>query len=164
MKAFKFKLNPTIKQAQQIDVQLNMCRFVYNCALEERIRAYKKGVSLSYYDQQNQLLSVKAEMPEFKEVHSQVLQTTLKRLDNAYQAFFRRVKRGEVAGFPRFQGKDRFDSMLFPQWKQVFEVPEDARRSKTHAYIPKVGNVRINVHRSIQGTPKTATLLKDGAQ
>ncbi|MEZ4605456.1 MAG: hypothetical protein R2865_01265 [Deinococcales bacterium] len=57
------------------------------------------------------LPEVKEALPELKQIHSQVLQDTLKRLDKAYQAFFARLKRGDKAGFPRFQGRNRFDSI-----------------------------------------------------
>ncbi|MEZ4605682.1 MAG: hypothetical protein R2865_02455 [Deinococcales bacterium] len=48
------------------------------------------------------LPEVKEALPELKQIHSQVLQDTLKRLDKAYSAFFARLKRGDKAGFPRF--------------------------------------------------------------
>ena len=47
---------------------------------------------------------MKTERPWYKGVHSQVLQDVLKRLDNGYKAFFRRVKEGtEAPGFPKFK-------------------------------------------------------------
>lgn len=55
------------------------------------------------------------EKPELKEVHSQVLQEVVKRVDLAYQAFFRRVKAGEKPGYPRFKGYGRYDSFTYTQ-------------------------------------------------
>jgi putative transposase len=51
---------------------------------------------------------MRAEYPEDAAIHRQVLQDVLGRLDRTYQAFFRRIERGEggkQAGFPRFQGR-----------------------------------------------------------
>ena len=49
-------------------------------------------------------------MPESTAIHSHVLQDAQARLDNTYQAFFRRVRAGERAGFPRFKGRKRWRS------------------------------------------------------
>ena len=50
----------------------------------------------------------KKSKPELKNVHSQVLQEIVKRVDLAFQAFFRRVKNGETPGYPRFKGYGRY--------------------------------------------------------
>ena len=73
-----------------------------NAALEERIDAWRKaGQSISYFDQQNTLPEIKAARPEFAELGSHALQQTLRRLDLAFAAFFRRVKAGQTPAFPR---------------------------------------------------------------
>jgi putative transposase len=95
---------------------------------------------------------VKEARPEYNDVHSQVLQDVLKRLDKAYQAFFKRVKRGAKAGFPRFQGKYRFDSFCYPQYKQT---------PTGHVYLPKIGNVRMRLSRPLEGKVKTCTVKGD---
>jgi len=56
---------------------------------------------------------VKQERPSLTTVHSQVLQNVAVRIDLAMQAFFRRVKAGENPGYPRFRGRDRYDSFTF---------------------------------------------------
>lgn len=153
IKAYKYKLNPTKAQEALLSATLDNCRYLYNCALEQRIRAFKHSkASLNYYHQANTLKEVKEHLPEYKNIHSQVLQDVLKRLDKAYKAFYGRVKRGDKAGFPRFQGKDRFDSFTFPQYKQA--------PSKT-VYIPKIGNIRIRLSRQIVGRIKTLTVKRD---
>jgi putative transposase len=154
IKAFKYKLEPTKAQVQSLDWTLNRCRELYNAALEERISAYKKaGVSINYHSQAVSLPEVKEGRPEYNDVHSQVLQDVLKRLDKAYQAFFKRVKRGAKAGFPRFQGKYRFDSFTYPQYKQV--------PTEKSAYLPKIGNVKIRLSRPVEGKVKTCTVKRD---
>src|SRR5690606_30989514 len=95
---------------------LDICRGLYNSALEQRRIAWEKyGVSLTYNKQAKELPKLKKEIPEFKEVYSQVLQDVIKRLDLAFQSFFRRVKNGEKPGYPRYKGKGRYDSFTYPQ-------------------------------------------------
>lgn len=89
---------------------------------QERRDAYRMcGVSLSYRRQADELPEVKEVRPDVALVHSQVLQDVLKRVDHAFEGFFRRVAAGERPGYPRFQGKTRYDSFTFPQsgfgWK-----------------------------------------------
>ena len=94
---------------------------LYNAALEERIDAWRKaGKSISYFDQQNALPEIKAARPEFIELGSHALQQTLRRLDLAFQSFFRRVKAGQTPGFPRFKSATRFSGFAYPDpagWK-----------------------------------------------
>ncbi len=105
-KTFKYRLYPTSAQIKCLEKTFDLNRFLYNSALEERISFYKTfKKSLSYISQANQLSGIKSLMPEFNKIHSQVLQSTLKRLDLAYKSFFRRIKSGETAGFPRFKKK-----------------------------------------------------------
>ena len=155
-KAFRSRLCPTKVQDAELFNQLRLCRNLYNAGLEERIGAYRKAkVTRNYYDQANTLSEIKEALPEYKGVYSQVLQDVLKRLDKAYQAFFRRVKAGQKAGFPRFQGRDRYDSFTYPQ--SGFSVAEDG----CTAYFSKVGNVRIRLSRPLEGKVKTATIIHD---
>ncbi len=82
LKAYKYRLYPTKEQARLIASAIELCRYLYNCGLEQRIRAYKQaGVQLSAYDQINELPDLKEDFPEYKEIHSQVLQDVLRRLD-----------------------------------------------------------------------------------
>jgi putative transposase len=110
-KTYKYKLTPTPQQERDLGRVLMLCRYVYNAAVEERREAWRMcGVSVNYYQQKAELLSVKEAMPEYGEVHSQVLQDVVQRVDCAFQAFFRRVKNGETPGYPRFHGRKRSNS------------------------------------------------------
>jgi putative transposase len=128
---------------------------LYNCALEERIRAYEKGVSLNYNDQANELPLLLEELPEYNEVFSQTRQDVLRRLEKAYQAFFRRVKLiGEKAGFPRFRGRHRYDSFTYPQ--KGFQLRDDGR-----VYLSPIGKVKVKLHRPIVGKIKTCSVKRE---
>ncbi|GAA5533950.1 transposase [Deinococcus aluminii] len=154
LKAFRYRLCPTKAQEAALNEQLRLCHNLYNCALQERRDAYRKaGKTVTGYDQMKCLTEIKAALPEYKGVYSQVLQDVLKRLDKAFQGFFRRVKAGQTPGYPRFQGRDRYDSICYPQ--SGFSVSE-----KT-AYFSKIGNIRIRLHRPLEGKVKTATITRD---
>ncbi|WP_044640419.1 RNA-guided endonuclease InsQ/TnpB family protein [Risungbinella massiliensis] len=153
MKSYKFKIEPNRVQRERIETTLNLCRWLYNTALEQRNFSYeKRGISVNYNMQQNELPRLKQEFPEFKQVQSQVLQDILRRLDKAFKGFFRRIKAGEKAGYPRFQGKNRYDSFTYPQ--SGFSL--DGKYLK----LSKIGNVRIKCHRQVEGKIKTCTIIR----
>jgi putative transposase len=116
-----FKLYPNAKESERLTAWVRLHCELYNAALEERIDAYRKfGKSISYYDQQNVLPEIKTARPELAELGSHALQQTLRRLDLAFQAFFRRVKAGQTPGFPRFKASKRFSGFCYPDpagWK-----------------------------------------------
>jgi putative transposase len=101
------------------------------------------------------LKGIRAELPEYAAIHSHVLQDALARLDKTYQAFFRRVQRGEKAGFPRFKGRNRYHSFTFK------EYGNGARLENGFLVLSKIGRIRIHWSRSMEGTPKTVTISKE---
>jgi putative transposase len=155
-RTYKFRLYPTGKQARILQWMLDRSRELYNAALQERRDAYRMaGTSINYYDQANQLPSIKEIREEYKDIHSQVLQDVLRRVDKAMQAFFRRVKAGETPGYPRFQGKDRYDSFTYPQGG--YSLTSDNR-----VCLSKIGSIKVKLHRELQGTIKTCTVKREG--
>ena len=116
-KTFKYKLIPTPTQERELGRLLGLCRSLYNTALEQRITAWQRvRVTLSRYRQEAELKDIRAAFPEYAAIHSHVLQDVLARLDKTYQAFFRRLKAGEKAGFPRYQGRDRYHSFSYKEF------------------------------------------------
>ncbi|WP_066295622.1 RNA-guided endonuclease InsQ/TnpB family protein [Bacillus sp. FJAT-29937] len=151
-RTYKFKLVPTAEQQKKIIETLSLCRWLYNTCLEQRIYEYKTHKkSISFYAQKKELPILKKELPIFKTVHSQVLQDVLERLDKAYQAFFKRLSKGEKAGFPRFQGKNRFHSFTYSQ--------SGFKLNGKFLSLSKIGDLRIKCHRQIQGKIKTCTIV-----
>jgi putative transposase len=98
-----------------LDTWLEICRVLYNDCLTERRDAWQCHKSINYYDQANQLKEIKNFDDDLKRVHSQVIQDVLKRLNRSFKNFFRRVKRREKPGYPRYKGSDRYDSFTYPQ-------------------------------------------------
>jgi len=108
IKTYKYKLAPNRKQSQLLSHSLDLCRSLYNMCLEQ-----KQYQRISRFEQDLQLTQLKAAFPEYKEVYSEVLQNVVKTLDKAFQSFFRRLKEGGKAGYPRFKSKNRYDSLQF---------------------------------------------------
>jgi putative transposase len=156
-KMFQYRLYPTKQQQRLLDHQLEECRWLYNHLLAERRDAWEqRQESLRLYDQQATLPALKAVRPALAGVHSQVLQNVAVRLDLAFHAFFRRVRTGETPGYPRFRGQGRYDSLTFPQ------VPVGCRldAAEKRVRIANVGQVKLILHRPLEGTPKTATISR----
>jgi len=160
LKAFKYRLYPTQPQLRDLERTLELCRYLYNAAIEERRDTYKEtGDSVGLKEQESCLKGIRAELPEYKRVHSQVLQEVLKRVDKAFRGFFRRVKEGKKPGYPRFKGKGRYDSFTFPQAEVTgVKLQEGGKR----VLIYGIGSVKLKLHRPLEGRIKTATIKKEG--
>jgi putative transposase len=94
--------------------------------------------------------------PLYKDIHSQVLQDVLLRLKKAFDRFFQRVKNGETPGYPRFQGRNRYTSFVYPQGGYTL--------AEKHVTLSKIGTIKCHVHRSLEGTPKTCTVKYEAGQ
>jgi putative transposase len=155
-KTYKEKLRPTPAQERALEEVLWRCRDLYNAALEQRITAWqRRRASISRFEQEAELRDIRAEVPEYAAIHTHVLQDVLARLDKTYQAFFRRVQRGEKAGFPRFKGRNRFHSFT------VKEYGNGARLDQGVLILSKIGRISVYRSRPIEGTPKTVTISRE---
>jgi putative transposase len=155
-KTFKYRIYPDKETEQKLFWTLTRCRELYNAALSERKEAYKYArKSVTYYEQQNDLPEIKAEIrQEYRDIAAHVLQDVLRRLDKAFQNFFRRCKNGEKAGLPRFQGRNRYRSFTYPDgagWK----------RDGTTLHLTKIGRAKVKLHRPIEGKIKTVTIKRE---
>ena len=124
--------------------------------LQERRDAWQKcGVSITVAGQSAQLPDIKEVRPEYRDIHSQVLQDVLTRLDRAFQAFFRRVKKGETPGYPRFQGANRYNSFTYKQFGNGAHagqrLPRPVQdRAHCRPLVPPM-----------EGAPKTVTISRE---
>jgi putative transposase len=157
-KTFKYKLKPAPKQKRLLERALMLCRHVYNAAVGERREAWqKRGVSVGYYQQKAELPGIKEAMPEYGEVNSQVLQDVVSRVERAFQAFFRRIREGQTPGYPRFRGRDRYNSFTYPQVGEHGGAALDGGLLS----LSKIGRIPIRLHRPLKGTPKTVTISRE---
>lgn len=89
-------------------------------------------------------------------INAKALQSVLKRVHLAFNAFFRRVKNGEKPGFPRFKSARRYDSITYQQIGKVL--------SGSRLRLSKIGSVRIRQHRPLAGTVKTLTIKREAGR
>ncbi len=158
-KTFQFRLYPTMAQEAKLNKTLSTCRHLYNDALEVRrkqaelnrlkrsfdIFPWGKPEWINKYEQMHDLATLKTSYQ--KEVFSQVLQDVIKRVDRSFKNFFNGF------GYPRFSGMNRYNSFTYPQLG--FKI-QDGKLD-----LSKIGNVRIIMHRELEGKIKTCTIRKD---
>src|SRR5215208_3266160 len=153
-RAYKYRIYPSPAQQTSLGRWLALCCELYNAGLQERRDAWRIArKSVAYKDQQNQLPDIKSIRPELGMIHSQVLQDVLRRLDKAFDAFFRRVKSGDKPGFPRFRSRSRYNSFTFSQ--SGFAIASGKLK------LSKIGNVKIKLHRPIEGKVKTLNITRN---
>jgi putative transposase len=151
--AFKYRIYPSKAQVTKLDATLALCCELYNAALQERRDAYKVSkTSINYHAQAIQLPEIKTIRDDIRGIHSQVLQDVLKRLDRAFDAFFRRLKTKDKAGFPRFRSRLRYDSFTYPQTGFAIESGK--------IKVSKIGKIKIKLHRPVEGKIKTCTITR----
>ena len=129
----------------RIDRTLDLCRNLYNAALEEKRSSYDRFQSSpSFFDQCKSFTEIRQNDAEYADLNVDMVRlTSLKRNDLAYKAFFARCKRGETPGYPRFKGKDRFDTLVFGTsgWK----------RSGLSLQFKGIGRLRLTSSPTIKG-------------
>ncbi|MGW7821269.1 RNA-guided endonuclease InsQ/TnpB family protein [Streptomyces puniciscabiei] len=165
IRAYKFLLRPTARQAVALRDMLADHRSLYNGALQERRDAYRhvSQTSVRYGDQSAQLKAIRAFDPERQGRWSfSSQQATLRRLDKAFQAFFRRVKNGEKPGYPRFKGAGHFDTVTFPKDGDGCRWDSTPDNKQTRVRLQGIGHIRVHQHRPVQGRVKTISVKREG--
>ncbi len=155
-KTFLYRLYPNKIQSSKLDGLFDIARELYNACLQERKQAYKmQGISLNYYDQANELKELRQVIPEVAQLNYSASQDILRRLDKSFKAFFRRIKKGDKAGYPRFKGRKRFNSITFPTYGDGIKIRDN------RLYILNVGLIKIKLHRELEGQIHTVTIKRD---
>lgn len=146
-RTYKYRLYPTTRQEQVLLEHLHFTRELYNAGLEQRIVAYRlTGRSPSHLEQSRELTLLRRECPQLvpKGMSRSAQQFALRRLEFAFQGFFRRLRAGQKRGFPRFKSAMRWD-MLATQYGKGAALRDDLSR----VYWAGVGNVKVKQHRPI---------------
>lgn len=156
-KSYKFRIYPNKTVTARLEHTLEICREIYNAGLQERRDAWKMNrVNVSLYDQHLQLPAIRAIREDVGLVYAHILQFALRQVDAAFQSFFRRVKSGQKAGYPRFKAFTRFSSFTYPgAGKQGVYLNNDKLT------LSKIGTVKIKLSRPIRGKIKTCTIQRE---
>ena len=170
--AYQYKLRPNKEQVATIEMWLDLLRRQYNYRLGERLSWWdenrcpvnacplimpitKLRVIPNYYSQKKDLVNTKDKFPEYKLIHSQVLQDCINRVKLAFDRWFKADKNGFTLGKPRFKKKSRYRSFTYPQIKQDCIVCKRIN-------LPKIGKVKLIQHRPLPDgfKIKTATMSR----
>jgi putative transposase len=151
VKTFRYRLLPT-EEIEQHFLQWAGCRrWIFNWGLERKKSHYQAtGKSLSYHDLAKELTDLKREEETvwLSLCSAQVLQQALKDLERAFVNFF-----DKRARFPKFKTKRNSPPS--------FRFPEDVRVVKDQVILPKIGAVKLILHRPLEGTVKSATIKRE---
>lgn len=156
--SYKYRLYPNREQRETLDRILWVHRGLYNDALTERRLAWEKNrTSISYAGQCSQLKAIRTFDEDAAWLNYSSIQQTLRRLDKAYQAFFRRMKAGEKPGYPRYKGRRRFNSVRYVYGNGL-------RLRDGRLYVQHVGDIRLFQHRPLPDdcAIKSAIVKRDG--
>lgn len=160
-KTFHYRIYPTKKQETTLTHWLQLLCETYNAALQERRDAYRMaGKSIGFSHQCAELPECRQMRPDLAEVPSQVLQDAVKRVDLAFDRFFQRCASGEKPGYPRYKSHVRYDSMTFKQYGNSFDVAASSQKNRGTLVLAKLGQVKMVMHRTLAGTPKTAIVKR----
>src|SRR5215469_1213633 len=143
-KAFKYRLYPTAAQEQALTEMLDTHRHLYNRALAARKTAWEEEQrTVTYGEQSAHLKDERTTNPYLARTNFSSCQATLRRLDRTFQAYFRRIKAGEVPGYPRFKGQRRFDTVELPSYG------DGCKLESSLVYVQHIGRVKIKLHRPV---------------
>lgn len=150
LRMYVFRLYPTSPQRDRLTAMLRDHCELYNAALQERRDAYRThGVSIRATQQMAQLTEIRAARPDHAVWSFTSQQQTLRRLDKAFRAFFRRVKAGQTPGYPRFRSTHRFDSVDFRHGDGVKFTTDNCTPGHATLRVQGIGVVKVRMHRPL---------------
>lgn len=155
-RAYKFRIYPNAEQETLIQCTFGCVRFVYNHFLAERMEQYREtGKAPTRFTQDKGLTSLKKQEETIwlREVDATALQSSLQDLDTAYQNFFRRVKKGEKSGYPKFKSKRN--------QRQSYKskcVGSNIKVLDGAVQLPKLGRVKCRISKPVEGRILSATV------
>ena len=148
-KSYKYRIYPNEIQKQLIEQTFDACRLVYNLGLEIKIHAFKQhGIKISSFDLCYQLRGLRLEYDWIRQVDSQALQASVKKIDVAFKNFYNGY------GYPKFKKKNNDQSFQCPNNKREVDF------KKGLLTIPKMQNIQIRITREFTGKIKTITISR----
>ena len=156
--SYKYPIFPDKVTSQKLAKALDACRWLHNKLLEKMNDARENGIKLKTYDTQNMIPSLKLENPKLKLVYSKVLQMVNYNLWSNIKGLSASKKNGRKIGHVRFKGYGWYKTMNYNQ--SGFKLDQD------HGllHLSKIGDIRIKMHRKIQGCIKAVLIKREGRQ
>ena len=164
MKAYKFRIYPDTKRQSEIESQLTLSKEFYNLLLEKSIKSYKEGNKKLSMATLNRFAKEIEKEKKYLQIYAQTRCEIKYRILRAYQNFFRRCKEKKQGknikvGFPRFKSRDRYHSIVYPQNNSPFSIEKERKTNMLR--VSRIGRMKIELHREIEGKIKTLTIKKE---
>ena len=116
LRRYTFRLYPNKTQERELFAARRLHCYLFNACIAHRRFEWKKNQkTVDYFQQQNCLPAFKKEWVEFARLHSQTLQSTVKRVDLAYNFFFQGLR-----GLPQFKSIKNYSGWTYSSksgWK-----------------------------------------------
>jgi putative transposase len=156
-----YRLYPTPRQEAALMETLWLHQQLYNAALQQRREAWaRQRTSVGFAYQCRELTALRREDEAFAALNCHSGQMTLRRLDRALQAFFRRVKAGQKPGFPRFRSLERFSGWGYNTHGDGWKLLAGERGAHGRLRLMGIGVVRLRGRPRNEGTPKTCEITR----
>src|SRR5437868_12337684 len=150
-RVYRFRLEPTVTQAQRLRQFTGARRWVCTWALQQRLDHYRQtGQTLSAKELSARLTALK-DQPEtawLREIDAQLLQQVLADLQRAFVSFFERR-----TCYPRFKSRKRDQTR--------FRIPQRVHVVEGRVQVPKIGRARARLSQHVEGQAKSATFKQD---
>lgn len=151
-KSYKFRIYPNREQEVLIQKTFGCCRFVYNYFLAQRMNAYQTtGRFLTGFQQSSELPALKKQYDWLKEADSIALQSSVRDLEDSFKNFFRRIRNGEYAGYPKFKSKRTRLQNYKTKQQNANDSSPAIRMGSDFIRLPKLGNVKCAVSKKVCG-------------
>jgi putative transposase len=155
MLSYKYRIYPNREQIDILREHLDICRWTYNTLLDYCYAERKAGrITPTSYSLGYLLSSMKKQTPSLKMVHSLVLTNVAERVRSGFENFWSRKAHGLKAGFPHFRKKGDYNSLTYRQ--------SGYKIAGNDLTLSKLGIIKINLHRLIEGKIKRVTIIEDG--
>ena len=137
-RAFEIRLYPTKLQEQKLNQTFGACRFMYNCTLFQKQKAYNEQIKITTTEI---VKNIKSENPWLKEIGSQAICQSLNDLNAAYKNWFNSLskKTKQKSKAPKFKKKNDKQSYRDCMMKDNIELLCNSKTRKI--IIPKIGDV-----------------------
>lgn len=153
--SYKYRIYPTKSQTEKLDHSLDLLRDIYNAGLQERRDAWRMNrIHVTCFDQIKQIPDIRRLNIDYLDIQARSIHQTLRQLDKAFNAFFRRLKSGENPGFPRFKGATFFNSIIYN--REGFKLTDE------RLTLSKIGNIKLRLSRPVEGTIKEVIAKREG--
>jgi len=156
--SYKYRIYPNKATEQKLNEALDTCRWLYDRLLQEMNEAKESGIALGKLDTQNMIPSLKLVNPNLRKVYSKALQMVNYTLWSNIKSLSASKKNGRKIGHLRFKGKGWYKTINYNQ--SGFKIDQD--HSLLH--LSKIGDIKIKLHRKIEGTIKAVLIKKSGKE